>query len=44
MQLGYNMDVIWMFINLAVCIVLMFVLPMALIVYNEDSDEIVDVW
>lgn len=39
MQLPYNMDFFWTAINFAICFVLMFVLPMALILYTDDSDD-----
>lgn len=42
MQLPYDMNFIWMSINLAICIVLMFVLPMAMILYSDDSEDFMD--
>ena len=39
MKLPYDMNFIWMAINLAICIVLMFVLPMAMILYSDDSED-----
>lgn len=41
MQLPYDMNFVWTAINLAICIVLMFVLPMALILYNDESEDFV---
>lgn len=41
MQLPYDMDLLWTIINFAICLILMFVLPMALILYNDESDNFV---
>lgn len=42
MQLPYDMNFIWMAINLAICFVLMFVLPMAMILYSDDSEDFME--
>ncbi len=42
MQLPYDMNFIWMAINFAICFVLMFVLPMAMILYTDDSEDFME--
>lgn len=42
MQLPYDMNFIWMAINFSICLVLMFVLPMAMILYSDDSENFMD--
>lgn len=39
MKLPYDMDFIWTAINFAICFVLMFFLPMALALYNDESED-----
>lgn len=39
--LGYPMSWIWTIINFVVCICVMFCLPLALIIYNNDEDSFV---
>lgn len=39
MQLPYDMTFFWTAINFVICFVLMFVLPMAMILYSDDSDD-----
>ena len=42
MQLPYDMNIFWTMINFVICFILMFVLPMAIILYTDDNDEFVD--
>lgn len=42
MQLPYDMNFIWMAINFSICFVLMFVLPMTMILYSDDSENFMD--
>ena len=42
MQLPYDMTFIWTAVNFIICFVLMFVLPMAMILYTDDSDDYID--
>jgi LMBR1-like membrane protein len=39
MKLPYDMDFIWTAINFSICFVLMFFLPMALALYNDESED-----
>lgn len=42
MQLPYDMDFLWLAINFACCVIIMFVLPMAIVLYNDDGETLKD--
>ena len=44
MGLGYPMDFIWVMINLIICFMVMFLLPLALILYNDESEDMVRIF